>query len=71
MYLKIRVSPAAYGHLNDLARYDFVEVDDDFDPENNELDDDELWHCVKESVFDYVETDYEVLPGDFHEDKDY
>ena len=67
-YLKIMVRCAQYSGVED---YDFIEVTDDFDPDNNSAHNEELWQCIDEAVANYVDTDYEILEGDFQEDEDF
>jgi hypothetical protein len=67
-YLKIKVQAEKY---SDTSEYSFVEVDDDFDPDQSELDNDELWACIDDAVACFVETDYEVLEGNWRDDKDF
>lgn len=66
-YVKVSVRSPYVG----TEQFDFYEVDDDFDPLNNEGHDKELWDIIDMVVADYVETDYEVLEGDWREDEDY
>lgn len=66
-YIKVGVRSPYIG----TERHEFYEVDDDFDPENNEAHDKELWELIDEAVANYVETNYEILEGDFEEDEDY
>jgi hypothetical protein len=71
MYIKIKVFPVDYGYNDGLARYEFAEVDDDFN-EWPERDQERLINEVREeAVFNYVETVEEVCEGDLEEDEDY
>lgn len=67
-YLKVMVRSEQFSGTED---YNFYEVPDDFDPDNNEDHNKELWECVDDAVTMYVESDYEILEGDWREDKDF
>lgn len=71
MYLKVTVYPEAYGPRHGIERHEMFELDDDFLEWPQAAQEREIDNLRQEAVFGYVETNEQILPGDFEEDEDY
>lgn len=59
-YLKITVS----GPWVNMDRVIYMDVEDEFDPDNNEADEKFADEQTREAVWDYVEAGYDVVDED-------